>query len=158
MVQTGSQCRDLLVLGTLTVSFYTIGCNVPCSLPPAHQNTHRACPGYNNWWWHHWSFINPYWADQDSIILIVLENLAETVFLHLWENITFCFCIWRPLRLAFYNRGRKYFYICGWRNFYNWGWFFTNEVDFFTFVVDFYIMKFFYICGCNIPPDTAIEN
>ena len=22
-------------------------------------------------------------------------------------------------------------------------------VDFFTFVVDFYIMEFFYICGCN---------
>ena len=29
---------------------------------------------------------------------------------------------------------------------------FTKEVDLFTFVVDFYIMKNIYICGCNKVP------
>ena len=34
---------------------------------------------------------------------------------------------------------------------------FTNEVDFFTFVVDFYKMKFFYIWGCNKPPAQLVS-
>ena len=28
---------------------------------------------------------------------------------------------------------------------------FTNEVDYFTFLVGFYMMKNCYICGCNTP-------
>ena len=130
MVQMVPNIAYLLDLSTLSVSSYLIGNNVPCSLPPTHRNTHRACPGYNNWWCHRWSFINPYWADQDSIILILLQNLAETVFLHLWVNMIFCFYIWRPLRPVFYIWGWKYFYICGWRNFYNWGWFLQTRLVF----------------------------
>ena len=34
---------------------------------------------------------------------------------------------------------------------------FTNEVDFFTFVVDLYIMNFFYIYGCKSPPSQYME-
>ena len=34
---------------------------------------------------------------------------------------------------------------------------FSNEVHFFTFVVDLYIMNFFCICGCKSPPSQYME-
>ena len=78
--------------------------------------------------------------------LILIENLAETRFLHLRVNMIFGFSIW----LRFNIWGWKYLYICGRSNCCNWGWFFQMRLMFlhlwlifFTFVVGFYKMKNF---------------
>ena len=86
--------------------------------------------------------INPYWADQDSIIVVLTQNFSETVFLHLTT--------FRPVFLHLRLELFLHFWL---KEFLQLRMIFTNEADVFTYVVDFYIMNFFYICGCNRAPD-----
>ena len=80
----------------------------------------------------------PFFTDTKFSRNYVLTYGGEHAFwFFTFDNCFFTLCGWNCL------------YICGLWIFYNLGWFLQMRLIFFTFVVDFYIMENFYICGCN---------
>ena len=122
MVQIGSQCRLSFGSFSLTVSSYIIEYNIPCSLPPTHRNTRRACPGHNSWWCY---------SEVSSIPTELIRILSFEYCYKIYQKLCFYICgltlflfyHLTTFNAVFYLWVWKYFHIGDWKIFYNWGWF-----------------------------------